>query len=65
MSYKVFYAFQSAPPDEFGQRFISEALYQAAKEIKRNKNIEVKIDFGMRGTPGTPILIEEMHIASI
>ncbi|RBL90447.1 hypothetical protein [Chitinophaga flava] len=60
MAYTVFFAYQSDIPSEFGQQFISKALKDASKKIKEKKKVEVKIEVGSRGTPGTPILIEEM-----
>lgn len=59
MNYKVFFAFQMDIADKFGKGFIQSAIEIAIGKLKKEL-INVSLDYGFRGTPGTPILIEEM-----
>jgi len=59
MVYKVFFAFQMDTDDKFNKGFIQSALEMAIERFKK-EGITIKLDFGFRGTPGTPLLIEEM-----
>ncbi|WP_367391683.1 hypothetical protein [Lewinella sp. LCG006] len=59
MGYKVFFAFQMDTEDKFGKGFIQSAIEIAIQKFK-SEGVEVSLDFGFRGTPGSPLLIEEM-----
>ena len=59
MAYKVFFAFQMDTDDKFGKGFIHVAIDIAIQKFA-SEGIDVSLDFGFRGTPGTPLLIEEM-----
>lgn len=59
MGYKVFFAFQMDIDDKFGKGFIQTAIEVAIQKFK-SEGIDVSLDFGFRGTSGTPLLIEEM-----
>jgi hypothetical protein len=59
MSYKVFFAFQMDTEDTFGKGFIQSAIELAIAQFKV-EGINITLDFGFRGTPGTPLLIDEM-----
>ncbi|WP_396146723.1 hypothetical protein [Flavobacterium sp.] len=59
MAYKVFFAFQMDIDDRFGKGFIQSAIEIAIQKFK-TEGIDISLDFGFRGTPGTPLLIEEM-----
>lgn len=56
MAYKVFFSYQS-DIKVYCERFIRVAIHKAIREIKE---FEIKLDYGMRGTSGNPLLIEEM-----
>lgn len=55
----MFFAFQMDIDDKFGKGFIQSAIEIAIQKFK-DEGIDVSLDFGFRGTPGTPLLIEEM-----
>jgi hypothetical protein len=59
MNYKVFFAYQSDIPEEFGKKFIIEAMDQTIDRMKK-EGINLELEYGMRKTPGNPLLIEEM-----
>lgn len=59
MAYKVFFAFQMDTEDKFGKGFIQSAIEIAIQKFK-SEDTEITLDFGFRGTPGTPLLIDEM-----
>ncbi len=59
MDYKVFFAFQMDVEDKYGKGFIQSAIEIAIQKLKEEGFI-VSLDFGFRGTPGTPLLIDEM-----
>lgn len=59
MVYKIFFAFQMDTDDKFNKGFIQSAIELAIERFKK-EGITIKLDFGFRGTPGTPLLIEEM-----
>lgn len=59
MGYKVFFAFQMDIDDKFGKGFIQSAIEVAIQKFK-GEGVDVSLDFGFRGTPGTPLLIDEM-----
>jgi hypothetical protein len=59
MAYKVFFSFQMDTKDKYCKGFIQKAIEIAIQKFK-SEGVEVSLDFGFRGTPGTPLLIEEM-----
>lgn len=59
MGYKVFFAFQMDTEDKFGKGFIQSAVEIAIQQLK-DEGLEVTLDYGFRGTPGTPPLLDEM-----
>ena len=59
MKYKLFFAYQTDIPVEYGKDFIQRAIEKAKIKLKKS-NIDLEIDFGCRATPGNPILIQEM-----
>jgi hypothetical protein len=59
MVYKIFFAFQMDTDDKFNKGFIQSAIEIAIEKFKK-EGVTIKLDFGFRGTPGTPLLIEEM-----
>lgn len=59
MSYTVFFAYQSDIDDKYCKGFIQSAAQMAIDRLMKNGK-KVIFDYGFRGTPGTPILIEEM-----
>lgn len=59
MAYKVFFAFQMDIDEKYGKTFIQQSITNAIQKFKE-EGIEVILDYGFRGTPGTPLLIDEM-----
>ncbi|MBQ20482.1 MAG: hypothetical protein CMD31_06960 [Flavobacteriales bacterium] len=59
MNYKVFFAYQSDIPEEYGKKFIHDAMNKTISRFKK-EGINIELDFGMRKTPGNPLLIDEM-----
>jgi hypothetical protein len=59
MNYKVFFAFQMDIEDKYGKGFICSALDITIDKFLK-EGIKVELDYGFRGTPGTPLLIDTM-----
>lgn len=59
MNYKIFFAYQSDIPSNLNKDFIQSAIEIAIKKLEK-EGYQLTLDYGFRGTPGTPILIEEM-----
>jgi hypothetical protein len=59
MGYKIFYSYQSDINPDFNKIFIQLAIEKAITKLN-NQGLDVSLDFGFRGTPGTTILISEM-----
>lgn len=59
MAYKVFFAFQMDIEEKYGKSFIHRSLENAIQKFKTN-GVDVILDYGFKGTSGTPLLIDEM-----
>ncbi|MEZ2442795.1 hypothetical protein AB6805_13820 [Chitinophaga sp. RCC_12] len=60
MKYKIFYAYQSDIPKEYGDAFIEGALDKATERILKEQKIKVEVIKGFQDTPGNTVLIDEM-----
>lgn len=59
MNYTVFFAYQTDIDEKYGKAFVQSAVESAIEKFKKN-GINITLDFGFRGTPGTPPLLDEM-----